>query len=89
MLSVVITLLLFFHSITVAFFAGFIQELKSIEQWVAFSIYDKEKKLNFVLPNLFGTALFEEIAIFGVWYYVCVSTRATETKTNFGAHWFF
>ena len=41
---------------------------------MSFSIYDKEKKLYFVLPNLFGTALFEEIAIFGVWYYVCVST---------------
>ena len=38
LLSFVIRLLLFFHSITVAFSAGFIQELKSIEQWVAFSI---------------------------------------------------
>ena len=56
---------------------------------MAFSIYDKEKKLNFVLPNLSGTALFQEIAIFGVWYYVCVSTHATETKTKFWAHCFF
>ena len=39
--------------------------------------------------NLCGTALFEEMAKFGVQYYVCVSTQATETKTKFGAHWFF
>ena len=64
---------------------------------MAFSLNDKlskEKKLNFVLglPNLSGTALFEEIAKCGVQYcqyYVCVSTQATETKTKFGAHRFF